>query len=133
MTYLTTIKIVRLNQLFTGLSTIHFDNPDGSDLLVRIHHLQTKALNREDERIALEDKLEWRLESIDVYKGEGVLLLRNPWEALRCWWNKYKSFEDKDSGIGEEEWREWVFWQIERWRRVARDWILTSPKLLVVH
>ena len=64
-----------------------------------------------------------------------ILLIRNPVDAIRSWWNHKKdaSEEPIDQDIDTPRFTRFVEAELDRWRDTALDWILLADHLLVVH
>ena len=53
----------------------------GADVLVKSHHMQ---FIRETEKADQgREDLQWRMENVAYFQGGGVLLVRNPYDAIR--------------------------------------------------
>ena len=53
----------------------------GVDLLVKSHHMQyVREVKKEDQG---REDFKWRMENVGYFWGGGVLLIRNPYDAIR--------------------------------------------------
>ena len=105
------------------------DHQPGADLLVKSHHMRFSRQGRR--QVTSEEDFDWRLDNIRYFGGEAVMLVRNPWDALRSSWNHLQEKTDLD--VGSAEFQRFAVEEIKKWRDIAVDWLATSPKLLVVH
>ena len=98
----------------------------GADLLVKSHHVSGHRLGHP------RDPLPWRIANLRALGGEAVLLLRSPWRAVRSSWN-HLHMDAVDTDLDTPKFHRFVLEEARRWREVAVDWLLTSPRLHVVH
>ena len=105
------------------------DHQPGADLLVKSHHMRFSRQGRR--QATCEEDFDWRLDNIRYFGGEAVVLIRNPWDALRSSWNHLQEKTDLD--VGSPEFQRFAVEEIKKWRDIAVDWLATSPNLLVVH
>ena len=78
------------------------------------------------------DSLPWRIANLSALGGEAVLLLRSPWRAVISSWN-HLHMRAVDTDLDTPEFHRFALEEARRWREVAVDWLLSSPRLLVVH
>ena len=87
------------------------------------------------------EPVEWRLNHVLHFHGSGILLLRNPFLAIRSSWNHFTTESLTDVSLDLEEnlirspqFQTFAHAQIDKWRDTATDWLLLgTPGLLVVH
>jgi hypothetical protein len=106
----------------------------GADLLVKSHHVQfvrQVGLIRQEAR----KTLPWRIDNLRYFGGDGVLLLRSPWAAIRSSWNhlQVQMHYAVDTELGSPEFQRFAMAEAAKWRDLAADWLVASPRLLVLH
>ena len=111
----------------TGLVT----TSGGPAILTKTHHMRYKTMTQGSER----EDLWGRMKNLRKFSGRGILLIRNPVDAIRSWWNHKKdaSEEPIDQDIDTPRFTRFVEAELDRWRDTALDWILLADHLLVVH
>ena len=87
------IRMMNIEEKHTWLQTFESAYPDplnrssqnthkpGSDLLVKSHHMQyLREVEKTDQG---REDLHWRMQNAVYFSGGGVLLIRNPYDAIR--------------------------------------------------
>ena len=103
----------------------------GPAILTKTHHMELNTLTEGSER----EDLWWRMKNIRNFSGRAILLIRNPVDAIRSWWNHNKDVTEEpiDQDIDTPRFTRFVEAELDRWRDTALDWILLADHLLVVH
>ena len=80
--------------------------------------------------------LSWRIEHIEKFGGQGVLVIRNPYEAFISYWNLLKTGTQTETAASEslqgEEFRSFVISQANKWLELIRDWLEISTSRHVI-
>ena len=85
--------MMNIEEKHTWLQTFQSADPDqlnrnslnthrpGADLLVKSHHMQyLREVEKTDQG---REDLQWRMQNVVYFSGGGVLLIRNPYDAIR--------------------------------------------------
>eukprot|EP00090_Calanus_glacialis_P010224 TRINITY_DN18603_c0_g1_i1.p1 TRINITY_DN18603_c0_g1~~TRINITY_DN18603_c0_g1_i1.p1 ORF type:complete len:584 (-),score=121.65 TRINITY_DN18603_c0_g1_i1:74-1825(-) len=104
----------------------------GADLLVKSHHMQyLREVEKTDQG---REDLQWRMQNVVYFSGGGVLLIRNPYDAIRSSWNHFQEYEgDIDVDVGTPKFQSFALNEAQKWIDLIVDWVLLSPRLVVVH
>ena len=102
------------------------DYNDGSTLIQKTHH----------NAVGPQRSLSWRIEHIEQFGGQGVLVIRNPYKAFISYWNLLKTGSQTETAASEslqgEEFRSFVISQANKWLELIRDWLEISTSRHVI-
>ena len=134
-------------EALTGLPTCEFLSSERttamdarrSYLLYKTHHEELgNHVSDCDYTVASElEEAGWRLRNTAFFSGSGVLLIRNPYDAIVSAWKHCRvgvGTQAYDIQSSTHQFQSFVFHQVDKWRQLAVDWLLlSSPGLTVVH
>ena len=99
----------------------------GREILIKSHHRKYHFyLNP-----FITDSWEWRAKDIEYFNGEGVLLIRNPFHAIRSSWNHIYG-EGKDFNIQSAKFQQFAHHEADMWLEIIQDWMLMGTNVHVV-
>ena len=100
---------------------------DGSTILQKTHHSAVMEENY---------SLSQRRGHVAQFGGRGVLVIRNPYKALRAYWNLHESGSQTKTAAPEslesEKFRGFVREGGRRWLEVVQDWLQMSTDCYVI-
>ena len=99
----------------------------GTNILIKTHHVDFHRLVGGTEK----ELLSWRMGNIRHFSGRAILIIRNPLDAMRSWWNHEQVLlgEAVDQDVDSPQFMRFAEAEITRWRDTAVDWILLSPHI----
>lgn len=99
----------------------------GKDILIKSHHRKYHFyLNP-----FITETWEWRVQDIEYFNGEGVLLIRNPFHAIRSSWN-HMFGEGNDFNLQSPKFQQFANHEADMWLEIIKDWILMGTNVHVV-
>ena len=100
---------------------------DGSTLVQKTHHTSVIMMDEE-----LYDE-EWRKDHIRTFGGRGILIIRNPYDAILSYWNFLHA--NSPTAIPRDQkssFRRFVNFCMDKWEEVTRDWLTMSEDCYVI-
>jgi len=106
---------------------------DGKTILFKTHHTEG---NWYINNIQYGNTNYWRKRHVQLFKGIGVLIIRNPFDAIISFWNLQTTLchqcTSQPDLMFTEKFQIFALTQIIRWYEVISDWLDYSNKLHVV-
>ena len=75
------LLFLHLNTYCNSCSACQNTHRPGADVLVKSHHMQ--YLREVEKADQTREDLDWRMQNVAYFHGGGVLLIRNPFDAIR--------------------------------------------------
>ena len=94
---------------------------------MKSHHRHYSFFNN----LAEKDSLLWRFKDIEYFNGEAVLLIRNPFEAIRSSWNHIYG-GGLDLSIYSTKFKQFACEESDMWLQIIIDWMLIGNNVIVV-
>ena len=117
----------------TGLNTaderdgLQNDVPTGADILVKSHNRNYYFFNKRSRK----EGLKWVFEDMEYFKGVGILIIRDPFHAIRSCWNHIHG-DASDRNIYSSAFQDFAAKEADRWFEVVRNWLILGQQVHVV-